>query len=125
MTDEQIEAYRERLNQLTAECSEKKPEEKIHKKLTELARDVGASTRVLWIHPTRSITKSSVANTSELIRNIHQALQTATMINMCKTATQGYEIATKAIRNAFIYSCIATIIALICAAAAWVAAIRN
>lgn len=125
MTDEEIEAYRQRLNELTAQCSDEKPEPGIQNELIKLARKIGASTYVLWIHPTKSRVITSDADTSELIRNIHQALQTASMVNMCKTATEGYKMATEVSRNARIHFWIAAAIAFICAVAAWVAAIRT
>jgi len=125
MTDEQIEVYRERLNTLTAKCSDEKPEKSVRKELQELAREVGASTCVLWIHPTKCLITTTEADTPELIRNIHQALQTASMINMCKTATQGYEMATKARKSASIQFSIFAAIAFLSGVAAWVAAIRN
>ena len=124
MTDEEIEVYRERLNELTAQCSDDRPEQRIYSELKRLASEVGASTCVFWVHPV-SGSRTGSADTSELIRNTHQALQTASMVNMCKTATGGYEIATKASRSARIQFWIATGIAFICAVAAWIAAIRN
>ena len=36
----------------------------------------------------------------EYVRGINHALQTASMIDMCRTATQGYEIATEASKRA-------------------------
>jgi hypothetical protein len=125
MTDEQIEAYRQRLNELTGKCSDNQPESRISEELKKLAREVGASTCVLWVHPCSSKIITSAADTSELIRNIHQALQTASMANMCKTATQGYEMATKASRNACIHYYIAAAIAFLSVVAAWYAAIQN
>jgi len=125
MTDEQIEAYRQRLNDGTTKCSDKKPESGIKEELEKLAREVGASTCVLWVHPTSSSIRSSDADTSELIRNIHQALQTASMVNMCKTATEGYEMATKVSRNACINFWIAAAIAFLSAVAAWVAVLSK
>ena len=131
MTDAEIQAYRQLLNTLTAESSDEKPEVRIHKELKELAREVGASTCVFWIHPV-SGSRTGAADTSELIRNIHQALQTASMVNMCRTATEGYEIATeasksaaKASKRASIQFWIAALVALASMVAAWVAAIRN
>ncbi len=125
MTDEEIEAYRKRLNDLTAHCSDQNPEQRISEDLKQLARTVGSSTRVLWVSPTTGGHTTGDADTSVIIQNIHQALQTASMVNMCKTATGGYEIATKVSRSARIQFWIATGIAFICAVAAWVAAIRN
>ena len=121
MTNAEIEAYRQRLNTLTDECSDKKSESRIKKELTELAREVGASTRVLWIHPNSSSIETSDAATPELIRNIHQALQTASMVNMCRTATQNYEIAVTATKAAVINNRIAAAIAILSMLAAWVA----
>ncbi len=125
MNHEQIEIYRKRLNTLTAECSDKKPEGRIEEELTKLAREVGASTCVLWVHPTSSSLETSNAYTPELIRNIHQALQTASMVNMCKTATEGHKMATETIRKACINSRIVAGIAFLSAAAAWLAVILN
>jgi len=124
MTDEEIEVYRKRLNELTAQCSDDKPEQKISQALKELAREVGASTCVFFVHPV-SGSRTGVADTSELIRNIHQALQTASMVNMCKTATEGYEMATKVSRNACINFWIAAAIAFLSAVAAWVAVLSR
>jgi uncharacterized protein YPO0396 len=126
MTDEQIETYRKRLNDLTAQLKDnQKKEETIRPQLIELAREVGASTQVLYVRFVDSSTRSTEADSSELIKNIHQALQTASMANMCKTATQGYQIATKVSRDACIHYYIATAIAFLSAIAAWYAAIRN
>lgn len=99
MTDAEIEGYRKQLNELTNQCSDKKRESHIQPQLQELARKVGASTMGVYL---TGSTGSSIrdADTSELIRNIHQALQTASMVNMCRTATQGYETATKASNRA-------------------------
>lgn len=125
MTDEEIEGYRKRLNELTARCSDKYEESQIRKELKELAWEVGASTRLS--HPSGPLD----AETPGLIRNIHQALQTATMVNMCKAATQGYETAVEVSRRASEVSrraskqfWIAAGIAIVSAVAAWVAAIR-
>lgn len=131
MTDEEIEAYRKRLNELTANCSEKRPETHIQEELKKLAREVGASTRGIHITAT---TGSSIrdADTYELIRNIHQALQTASMVNMCRSAREGYNLATEASNRAAkqfrIVAAIAilsTLIAVFSAVAAWIAALRN
>ena len=68
VTHKEIESYRQRLSELTAEGSDKKAEQTITGELQKLAREVGASTRMLWIHPTSSSLKTSEADTSELIR---------------------------------------------------------
>jgi len=130
MTDEEIEGYRNRLSELTKQCLDGKQEAKIQKELLKLAREVGASTRVFYVHTSGRIINE--ADTSELIRNIHQALQTASMANMCRTATGGYKMATQAsegarrqFRTTVIIAIISAIAAWIAGAAAWVAAIRN
>jgi hypothetical protein len=135
MTDTEIETHRKNLNNLTAKCTKEHPEENIYAEFFKLAKEVGASTRVFFVHPVAGH-RTVEADTSELIRNIHQALQTASMANMCSAATKGYEIATnasnmavKAIKSASIQFWIATgiavisaIAAVISAMAAWVAA---
>ena len=119
MTDEEIEAYRQRLNELTAKCSDEKPEPKIKENLKKLARKVGASTFVMWVQPSSSSIRSTPAETPELIRNINQALLTASMINMSKTAARNYEIALTATET----TSTATKIAARSMRAAWVAAL--
>ncbi len=119
MTDKEIEEHRKNLNELTAKCSDSNPEERIRGEFKKLAWKVGASTRVLY--PDH---KGGDADTSEIIRNIHQALQTASMANMCGKATQGYEIATKAINSASIQFWILAIIAFLSAVAAFVTALQ-
>ena len=113
MTDKEIESSRQRLSELTANCSDKQPELKITVELRKLAREVGASTFVVWIHPNSSTMKTSDADTPELIRNIQQALQTASMISMSKAANKN-----------FIIALLATIIALGSAAATWFAVLK-
>jgi len=124
MTDNEIEAYRKRLNELTAQCSDKEPEKGAYAKLKQLAREVGASTCVFWVRPTGGC-RSTDADTSELIRNIHQAVQTASMANMCQRARQGYEMAANASKSASKQFWMAAAIAFLSAVAAWVAAFRN
>jgi len=72
-------------------------------KLIPLAKKVGASSRK-WPHGSCS------ASEPELVDNIQRALQTASMIDMCETASRNCAIAL-----------IATLIALGSAVAAWVA----
>ena len=131
MTDAEIEEYRKRLNDLTEKCSDKHPESRISEELKKLAWEVGASTCAFG-HAASGQAMTSDANTSELIRNIHQALQTASMVNMCRTATEGYEIATEASKRAVEASrsaskqfWIVAAIAFFSAVAAWVAAMRT
>ena len=60
---------------------------------------------------------------AEYIRSINQALQTATMIDLCKTAEQGYDMAITSSRSASRQSWIAASIALLSAIAAWAAVV--
>src|SRR4030042_4070046 len=99
MTDKEIEAFRKRLNDLTGQCLNEKQEQQMRPILKELAREVGASTTTSFENNNSGI-ESARAATSELIHNIHEALQTASMVNMCRTATQGYEMATEASEQA-------------------------
>lgn len=77
-----------------------------YKELRHLALEVGAS------HISTAPQKT--ANEGELVYAIHQALQTATMIDACKTAARNYKIAL-----------IATVIALGSALAAWIAVLSR
>ena len=61
-----------------------------------------------------STAPQKTANEGELVYAIHQALQTATMIDACKTAARNYKIAL-----------IATVIALGSALAAWIAVLSR
>jgi len=131
VTDEEIESYRKRLNELTANCSEKHPEPHIQEELRKLAREVGASTRGIYMTGT---TEGSIrdADTSVLIRNIHQALQTASMVNMCRSAREGYNLAIEASNRAVkhfkwltVIAILSTLIALGSAIASWIVAFRN
>jgi len=60
---------------------------------------------------------------AELVLNIQKAIQTATMIVMCKTAAKNYEIAVTATRAAVRNYRIAAAIAILSMLAAWAAVI--
>jgi hypothetical protein len=60
--------------------------------LQRLALKVGASTQSVSIDPETGYSKGRPATTSELVYNIHQALQTASMIDASQTATRNYLI---------------------------------
>jgi len=60
--------------------------------LQRLALKVGASTQSVSVDPETGYSKGRPATTSELVYNIHQALQTASMIEACQTATRNYVI---------------------------------
>jgi hypothetical protein len=82
MTHE-IQRWQERLREILAKEKEGEPAERrtaIHRDLQELAFEVGAWTRTVTPAGT------AVAGVDELTRNIHQALQTLSMIDACKTA---------------------------------------
>ena len=97
MASDQIEAHRLKLTQILANDQNK------HNSLKDLSKKVGASI-------TDRYKGHGEASIPQLVDNINQALQTATMIDMCKTANRNYKIAL-----------IATIIALGSAVALWIA----
>lgn len=119
MTDGEIEEYRRELNELTAECSDSSPESRIREKLKKLAWRVGASTCVLYPDHT-----TGDADTSEITRNIHQALQTASMANMCGKAAKAMKSAPRQFWIMAIIAFFSTVAACVSAVAAWVAAMR-
>ena len=96
MTTKEMNRYRSRLVDLTKKYDKLSPEG--IDELSELAHQVGVSPRDVE------------SRAADLIQQIHQALQTASMINMAETAARSYWIAL-----------VASLIALLSAAAAWVA----
>ena len=107
MTRKGIEGYRQRL----ADIQNKPDAKERSNALRELAKKVGASTHGLSMFGDSDREGVAEAN---LVANIHNAPQTATMIDMCKTAN----------RN-FIVVLIAMVIALGSVAAAWVAVLSE
>ena len=121
MTRKQIAVYRKELVQIQkGNDTNKKWEE-----TRDLALEIGAS---IWrIHPFKDsdvraltydetkikIREAKEATTAEIVHNIHYALQTAAMIDMCGTANRNWIIAI-----------IASSITLLSMTAAWVAALR-
>lgn len=83
--------------------------------LQDLAEKVGASKRFISEHRLRD------AAEPELIDSINDALQTETMIDMCRTAAQNYEIAVTATKAAVTNNRIAAAIAILSMLAAWAA----
>ena len=77
--------------------------------LTDLAKKVGASTTRMVRYIDESLASNKITET-EIVQNIEVALQTASMIDMCKIAT----------RNSFL-ALIAAVSALLSALAAWIA----
>ena len=102
MVRNEIEKYRQRL----VEIQKVEEQTKRFEALQGLAKEVGASTQGLSMWGDSDRAGVSEGN---LVTNIHNALQTATMIDMCKTASRNYFIAL-----------IATIIALGSAIALWI-----
>jgi len=107
MMRKQIEQYRLDLVQIQAQQDVNKKWEEAR----DLALKVGAS---IWrIYPLKdsdiqapthalAISEAREAATAEIVHNIHQALQTATMIDMCSTANRNWIIATVASASAFL-----------------------
>jgi hypothetical protein len=100
MTSEQIDAYRKRLQET---LSKRKPDgsyqSTVERELQELAVEVGASTTTCYVHPTKGREVTVTASTPELAYNIHFALQTASMIDACRTAARNHEIALAAMKE--------------------------
>lgn len=119
MTDQEIEQKRERL----VEIKKIKDSGEKNIAIIELIREVGAAGCAAMPETFRERDALNIAS-------IHQALQTATMVNMCKSAAKGYEVAVNASESAkksgkamAVIAIIALILALISALAAWAAVI--
>jgi hypothetical protein len=87
--------------------SKKDPAKSKEIQLRELANKLGASGEMYRASPAN-------AGEAELVANILTALQTASMIDMCKTSNKNYRIAIAA-----------AIVAILSALAAWVAVLKN
>lgn len=113
MTLEEIEIYEEQLKQIM--CRDKP---NCHD-LAELAQRVGASTEAIdYVTGSPRLSKASV---SQLAHNIQQVLQTASMIDACRTASKGYTTAEAAMGKATTNGRIAAVIAFLAMLAAWAA----
>lgn len=108
MTNEEAEEYRQRLVEILNMSDPKRDKVGDARKL---ALQVGASIY------TKYPGMDANAAFSELVANIHNALQTATMINMSRTSASICEIASRNYKIALI----ATIIALGSVVALWIA----
>ena len=111
----QIELWEEKLVQIQQNPDEAKRKEE----LKELAKEVGAgteNTKIAGISANEGgiYTQSNTISESELVQNIHNALQTKTIIITCKASNKNVWIA--------IFAAIA---AFLSAAAAWVAVLYN
>ena len=102
MTHEEIENYQRELQSILDKY-ETKLENKgqTYTALRELARKVGASTEAVFLNVVQGGSRVvSQAEIPELAYNIHFALQTASMIDACRTAAENVEVAQQAQRDA-------------------------
>lgn len=104
MTHKEIEQYRKQLKEIIEDpikdCSwENQPGTQT--KLRELARKIGANTGDFKYDHTLETVSRVEASVSELIDNIHTALQTASTIDMCRTAAKNNRIARWTVGIAF------------------------
>jgi len=102
MTHEEIEACKKELAEiLRKRDSNGKYKPGVKGELQRLADKVGASTQTVFIDIIQGGGRHvRDAEECELAYNIHQALQTASMIDACRTAAQNYKIALKAQESA-------------------------
>lgn len=126
MTHKEIEAYRKELTEIINRPPQPdgNPAKGTKEDLRKLARKVGASTRAVYIHPTKTRPLGYEAGISDLIDNINDALRTEAMVDACKTAAKDSIIAIIASGVAvvgIILTAIAAIAALLSALAAWIA----
>ena len=127
MTYEEIESYRRRLQELIEKWRPTETPESAEVTkgdFYKLARQVGASTRAI-LHTEAGLPKGYDASISDVVSNIHQALQTASMIDACRTAAKNHEIALKAQESARLSQRISIVVmlaAVVSAIAAWVGA---
>lgn len=127
MTQKEIDQYWAQLVAILQQTAAEQQYEHVQK----LALEVGAS---IWrIHPFRdsdirgstpdatgmNALAAKEATMAETVQNIHHALQTATMIDMCRTANRDSRVTLRALR----FSVLSMIAAWVAAVAAWVAAI--
>jgi len=116
MTHRESELYRLKLAEITKELPKEVGEylpESLKEGLLDIARKVGACTRSARIddNGNRIVYNASI---EDLISNIYQALDTASMIETCRISARNFWI-----------SLVATIISLLAMVAAWVAALAK
>lgn len=112
MTHDQIEAYRVKKTEILAKNTN------VYDSLVELAKEVGASIT----NRDKGYGKASIP---QLVENIDLALQTASMIETCRIATENCDIAQRATKAAICHYRIAAGIAILAMIAAWVAVFIN
>jgi len=122
MTREEIAVYRQKLRNI---LKKEGNEGKRIKALEDLAKEVGAGYVHTEIAPTATIRQNGKGSEtitdrnpisiseSELVLNIHQALQTEIMIDVCNTTARNFWI-----------TMVAAIAAVISALAAWAAVVK-
>jgi hypothetical protein len=98
MTGEEIEACRVELTKIVERINGVRPnDEKLLGELRRLALKAGACP--VEVVMTSGGPMSHEATASELVYNIHQALQTASIIDACRTAAKNHEIALAAMKE--------------------------
>jgi hypothetical protein len=112
MTHDQSEAYRIKKTEILAK------DPNVYDPLEDLAKKVGAST-------TNRDRGHGKATIPQLVENIDSALQTASMIETCRIATENCDIAQRATKAAICHYRIAAGIAILAMIAAWVAIFVN
>ena len=119
MTNKEIEGHRQELTDILAD--DKESNNNRREKLEKLAQKVGASITRSGQILTKTDTQGrqhyeeeNVITEIEIVHNIQSALQTVTMINMCKITSRNFWIAVSAM-----------IAAVISAIAAWAAVIKK
>ncbi len=117
MTPKEIRGYEETLAKILKEPD---ANERLNN-LTELAKEVGASSTRMWFRTTPEGRlrgpPSNMITETEIVHNIKVALQTATMINMSKSSASMCKIASRNYKIALV----AAGAALLSALAAWIA----
>ena len=110
MKNKEIEQYREQLISIINREKQPNgnPEKNTRRDLEDLAKKVGANTRAILTDATGRL-KAYPAGISDLIDNIHKALQTASMINACKAASMSWIVAVISASIAFISAAVAFI----------------
>ena len=117
MAYEEIEQYKKQLIEIIQRPKQAKG---IKEDLQELAKKVGASTHVIHFDEWGN-QEGREAGISILIDNIHTALQTSSMIETCRIATENCDIAQRATKAAICHYRFAAGIAILAMIAAWVA----
>jgi hypothetical protein len=127
MGHKEIEQYRKRLVGLIKNLPEKVNEtlpEGLKKNLMDIAREIGACTRSVHIKDNGELVVYN-ATTEDLISNIHQALNTASMIDACRTAERNFGVAIIASIIAFISVFVGSTINFLSMVATWVIALAK